>query len=98
MRIILDDANGYSLQVYKESDPSKNLQFSYPMLAGQTWRFYHTIWANVDYIDDYREFDLGNTYTYVPSLAQQFSDTFDSLNGDNWNWQNADHQAVINDG
>jgi RHS repeat-associated protein len=58
MQIVLDDQNGFSLLVFKESDPSQRGVYRYAMPTGKTWRFHHWLWTDCfTYLDDYNEFD-----------------------------------------
>jgi YD repeat-containing protein len=55
VEIVVDDAGGFSIQAYKESDPTQRGVYRQAMGAGRSWRFHHWIYRNSAYLDDYRE-------------------------------------------
>jgi RHS repeat-associated protein len=63
LQIVLDDKGGFTLQVFKESDPNIRGVYNYTMPAGKSWRFRHWIYRGNAYIDDYKEFN-STVYTY----------------------------------
>ena len=77
VRIVLDDARGFYLEVYQESAPAVRGSYQQWMPTGQAWRFRHWIYSGNAYLDDYREFGTGDL-TWEPDERMNFS--YDALN------------------
>ena len=77
VRIVLDDARGFYLEVYQESAPTVRGSYQQWMPTGQAWRFRHWIYSGNAYLDDYREFGTGDL-TWEPDERMNFS--YDALN------------------
>jgi RHS repeat-associated protein len=71
LRILIDDADGFYVEVYEEGNPEISGSYWGVMPAGRRWRFRHWIWRGNAYIDDYGEFDTGQV-TWTGSEEQVF--------------------------
>jgi len=51
----VDDLNGFRIEVRERDGAGASATYSYPMPAGQSWRFHHWIYRNTAYLDNYVE-------------------------------------------
>ena len=56
LRIVVDDARGFYLEAYQESNPAVRGSYNTWMPTGMSWRFRHWVYRGNAYLDDYREF------------------------------------------
>ena len=55
LRLTLDDAAGFTVEVYEEADPGTAASYTRSMPAGLNWRFHHWTYRGVVELDAYTE-------------------------------------------
>ena len=55
LRLTLDDAAGFTVEVYEEADPGTAASYTRQMPAGLNWRFHHWTYRGVVELDAYTE-------------------------------------------